>query len=125
MVEDGPEKGKRLDIASERVTIGRSVICDVALTDDAVSGTHCEIIATEAGFLLRDVGSTNGTWVAGVRVREAWLEPGMPLRVGHTVIRFEHGPGSIEIDVSGREQFYDLIGHGVRMREIFAVLEDR
>ncbi len=123
VVEDGPEKGQRLDIASERVTIGRSVICDVALTDDAVSGTHCEIIATEAGFLLRDLGSTNGTWVAGVRVREAWLEPGMPLRVGHTVIRFEHGPGSIEIDLSGREQFYDLIGHGVRMREIFAVLE--
>jgi len=123
VVEDGPEKGQRLDIASERVTIGRSVICNVALTDDAVSGTHCEIIASEAGFLLRDLGSTNGTWVAGVRVREAWLEPGMPLRVGHTVIRFEHGSGSIEIDLSGHDKFYELIGHGVRMREIFAVLE--
>ncbi len=123
VVEEGPEKGTRLDIASERVTIGRSVICDVALTDEAVSGTHCEIIASEQGFLLRDLGSTNGTWMAGVRVREAWLEPGMPLRVGRTVIRFEHGSGSIEIDLSRREQFYDLVGHGVRMREIFAVLE--
>jgi len=47
----------------------------------------------------------------------------MPLRLGNTVIRFEHGPGSIEIDLSRREQFYDLVGHGVRMREIFAVLE--
>ncbi len=123
VVEDGPEKGKRLDIASERMTIGRSVICDLTLSDNAVSGTHCEIIAKENGFLLRDLGSANGTWVAGVRVREAWLEPGMPLRIGRTVIRFEHGPGTIEIDLSRREKFYDLIGHGVRMREIFAVLE--
>ncbi len=123
VVEDGPGKGKRLDIASERMTIGRSVICDLTLDDTAVSGTHCEIIAKENGFLLRDLGSANGTWVAGVRVREAWLEPGMPLRVGRTVLRFEHGPGSIEIDLSRREKFYELIGHGVRMREIFAVLE--
>ncbi|MGB3052192.1 MAG: sigma 54-interacting transcriptional regulator [Polyangiales bacterium] len=123
VVEDGPEKGQRLDIASERMTIGQSVICDLTLNDTAVSGTHCEIIAKENGFLLRDLGSANGTWVAGVRVREAWLEPGMPLRIGRTVIRFEHGSGSIEIDLSRREKFYELIGHGVRMREIFAVLE--
>ncbi len=123
VVEEGPEKGKRIDIASERMTIGESVICDLTLNDTAVSGTHCEIIAKENGFLLRDLGSANGTWVAGVRVREAWLEPGMPLRIGRTVLRFEHGPGTIEIDLSRREKFYDLIGHGVRMREIFAVLE--
>jgi transcriptional regulator with GAF, ATPase, and Fis domain len=123
VVEDGPERGTRLDIASERVTIGSSVICDVTLSDESVSGTHCEIIASETGFLLRDLGSKSGTWVAGVRVREAWLEPGMPIRVGHTVIRFEHGAGTVDIDLSGREQFYDLVGHGVRMREIFAVLE--
>jgi transcriptional regulator with GAF, ATPase, and Fis domain len=123
VVEQGPEAGNRLDIASERVTIGRSVICDLALTDEAVSGTHCEIVANEMGFLVRDLGSTNGTWVGGVRVREAWLEPGAALKLGGTVIRFERGSGSIEIDLSRREQFHDLIGHGVRMREIFAVLE--
>ncbi|MGB5373843.1 MAG: FHA domain-containing protein, partial [Polyangiales bacterium] len=123
VVEEGPDKGKRIDIASERMTIGESVICDLTLNDTAVSGTHCEIIAKENGFLLRDLGSANGTWVAGVRVREAWLEPGMPLRIGRTVLRFEHGPGTIEIELSRREKFYELIGHGVRMREIFAVLE--
>ena len=123
VVEDGPQKGTRLDIASERMTIGRSGICDLQLTDDGVSGTHCEIVAKETGFLLQDLGSKNGTWVAGVRVKEAWLEAGMPLRIGNTVIRFEHASGTIEIDLSRREQFYELVGHGVRMREIFAVLE--
>ncbi|TNF60016.1 MAG: FHA domain-containing protein, partial [Deltaproteobacteria bacterium] len=49
VVEEGPQKGTRLDIASERMTIGRSVICDLALTDSRVSGTHCEIVAKETG----------------------------------------------------------------------------
>lgn len=123
VIERGPEEGARLDIASERVTLGRSVICDLAVTDEAVSGTHCEIVANEGGFLLRDLGSTNGTWLGGVRIREAWLEPGSLIRIGRTEIRFERGSGSVEIDLSRKEQFHDLIGHGVRMREIFAVLE--
>jgi len=123
VVVEGPEAGGRLEIASERVTIGRSLICDLVLTDTSVSGTHCEIVASEAGFLLRDLGSSNGTSVGGVRVREAWLEPGAALKLGHTVVRFEVGSGTIEIDLSRQEQFFELIGHGVRMREIFAVLE--
>ena len=48
VVEEGPQKGTRLDIASARMTIGRSVICDLALTDSRVSGTHCEIVAKES-----------------------------------------------------------------------------
>ncbi|MDH3728996.1 MAG: sigma 54-interacting transcriptional regulator, partial [Myxococcales bacterium] len=123
VVVEGPEAGGRLEIASERVTIGRSLICDLVLTDTSVSGTHCEIVANEAGFLLRDLRSSNGTSVGGVRVREAWLEPGAALKLGHTVVRFEVGSGTIEIDLSRQEQFFELIGHSVRMREIFAVLE--
>jgi transcriptional regulator with GAF, ATPase, and Fis domain len=123
VVVEGPESGRRLEIASERVTIGRSLICDLVLTDPSVSGTHCEIVASEAGFLLRDLGSSIGTSVGGVRVREAWLEPGVTLKLGDTVVRFEVGSGEVEIDLSRQEQFFELIGHSVRMREIFAVLE--
>jgi hypothetical protein len=42
VVLEGPEKGKELIIERERVTVGRSVICDLQLTDKAVSGTHFE-----------------------------------------------------------------------------------
>ncbi len=122
-VVDGPDTGKRLEIASERVTIGRSRICDLVLTDTSVTGTHCEIVAKEHGFLVRDLGSASGTAIGEVRVREAWLEPGAELTLGQTRIRFEAGSETIEIDLSRQEQFYELIGHSVRMREIFAVLE--
>ncbi|HEY8432417.1 MAG TPA: FHA domain-containing protein, partial [Sandaracinaceae bacterium] len=59
VVVEGPDKGKELLMERERVTVGRSVICDLVLSDKAVSGTHFEIVAQEKGFLLRDLDSTN------------------------------------------------------------------
>jgi hypothetical protein len=73
VVVDGPDRGKELVVDRERVTIGRSVICNLVLTDHAVSGSHCEVRAHERGFLLRDLDSTNGTSIGGLRIREVWL----------------------------------------------------
>ena len=47
----------------ERISVGRSRIADLCLTDVAVSGTHFEVEAQEGGYLLRDLESTNGTYV--------------------------------------------------------------
>ncbi len=123
VVLEGPDKGKELVIERERVTIGRSVICDLELADKAVSGTHIEIIASEKGVLLRDLDSTNGTYVGDLRVREVWVRPGTVVRVGQSKIQFEPVKGTVEIDLSNEEQFHDLVGRSVRMREIFATLE--
>ncbi len=123
VVVQGPDEGKELVIDRERVTIGRSVICDLVLSDQAVSGTHCEIVVTEKGFLLRDLDSTNGTLVADLRIREIWLRSGTDLEVGQSVLRFESATGHVDIEVSRRERFYDIVGKSVRMREVFAVLE--
>ncbi|MBC7173298.1 MAG: sigma 54-interacting transcriptional regulator, partial [Polyangiaceae bacterium] len=123
VVVAGPDLGKELVIDRERVTVGRSVICDLVLSDQAVSGTHCEVLVTEKGFLLRDLESTNGTLVADLRVREIWLRSGTDFEVGKSVLRFESATGHVEIEASGRERFYDLVGKSVRMREVFAVLE--
>jgi len=122
-VVSGANKGAELVIDRERVTIGRSVICDLVLADKAVSGTHCELVADEKGVLLRDLESTNGTSVGELRIREVWLRQGTLFTVGQTQIRFEPLEGSIDIAVSGNETFYDLAGTSMRMREIFAVLE--
>ncbi|MBK8171587.1 MAG: sigma 54-dependent Fis family transcriptional regulator [Sandaracinaceae bacterium] len=123
VVTQGPDKGKEILIEKERITIGRSVICDLVLADKAVSGSHFEIVATEKGVILRDLESTNGTYCGDVRIREVWLKPGTVVRVGQTQLRFDPAEGNIEIDLSASERFHELIGKSVRMREIFAILE--
>ena len=122
-VLEGPDKGKELIVERERVTVGRSVICDLVLADMAVSGTHFEIVASDRGFVLRDLESTNGTFCGELRVREVWLKSGTTMKLGQTTLRFELGEGTIDIALHQSERFHDLVGKGVRMREIFAILE--
>jgi transcriptional regulator with GAF, ATPase, and Fis domain len=122
-VVEGPDKGQELSIQKERVTVGRSGICDMALSDSAVSGTHFEIQAKEEGFLLRDLDSTNGTFCGDLQIREAWIQHGQTVRVGQSILRFEPLERTVDIDVSLRDSFHDIVGKSLRMREIFALLE--
>jgi pSer/pThr/pTyr-binding forkhead associated (FHA) protein len=87
VVIEWPDRGKELAIQSERVTVGRGLICSLVLTDTAISATHFEIEAQESGFLLRDLDSTNGTLCGDVKVREAWLAHGQIVRAGQTALR--------------------------------------
>ncbi|MEM1413702.1 MAG: sigma 54-interacting transcriptional regulator [Myxococcota bacterium] len=123
VVVGGPDQGRELMIDKERVTIGRSVICDLVLADKSVSGTHCEVVVRESGFLLRDLESTNGTKVGDLRVREVWLREGTEMRIGQTRVRFDPQSAEVEIALSTENRFFDLVGNSVRMREIFAVLQ--
>ncbi|HBQ12439.1 MAG TPA: sigma-54-dependent Fis family transcriptional regulator, partial [Myxococcales bacterium] len=123
VVVEGPDKGQELLIERERITVGRSVICDLTLADKAVSGTHFEIEAREKGFVLRDLDSTNGTFVGDLRVREVWIQPGTVARVGQSHLEFEPQKGTIDIELSKEDRFHGIIGKSVRMREIFATLQ--
>lgn len=125
IVAEGPcEKNKDLIIERERITIGRSLICDLPLeADKAVSGTHCELVMSEKGVLLRDLDSTNGTFIKDIKVKEVWISPGSTFRVGQTTLQFEPAQGMVEIEISNDDRYFDLIGKSVRMREIFAVLQ--
>src|SRR5512139_3795570 len=87
-VKRGPDKGRTLDIDRERVTVGSDEACDLCLHDPAVSRRQFEIAADDVGYLLRDAGSTNGTWVEGLRVREAYLGPGATIVAGASELRF-------------------------------------
>jgi transcriptional regulator with GAF, ATPase, and Fis domain len=123
LVVDGPDKGKDVVIEKERTTVGRSVICDLVLSDKAVSTTHIELVAKEKGFLLRDLGSTNGTFVGDLRIQEVWVKPGTVVKLGQSQVRFEPISGSVDIEISKSERFFEIVGRSVRMREIFATLE--
>jgi transcriptional regulator with GAF, ATPase, and Fis domain len=123
VVIDGPDRGRSFEFERPRCTIGRSSVCDLVLTDRAASATHCELEAVESGWLLRDLGSTNGCYVGDVRIREAILPLGARVRVGTSTLQIEAGRGSVEIPLSAADRFHDLVGRSVPMRQVFAQLE--
>ena len=67
------------------VVFGRDETADVSLTSVLVSRRHCEIVQTETGLVLRDLGSVNGTIVNGVPVDEHVLQSGDQLKIGTDV----------------------------------------
>ncbi len=121
-VQAGPDQGARVQVARSRVTVGRSAVNDLVLSDSSVSGTHVEIVLGDQGVLVRDLGSTNGTTIDGVRVREAWIEPGGIIQLGKTEIVLQSAD-EVEVPISKRDTFGALYGSSAAMREVFAVLE--
>ncbi|MGZ3438872.1 MAG: FHA domain-containing protein, partial [Polyangia bacterium] len=82
VVVSGAEQGREVEVGKPRVTGGRSIINDLVLSDKAISGSHFEILARDDGYRLRDLDSTNGTFIGELRIREVWLKPGQEFRVG-------------------------------------------
>lgn len=123
VVVEGEGRGAELIVEKERVVLGRSTVCDLSLKDGSVSGIHCEVVASPEGFLLRDLGSTNGIFMLGHRISELYLRPGSEFQVGNNLIRFEPLDNMVKIPLSRKDRFGSVLGRSIPMREIFAVLE--
>ena len=81
--------GQRFVLDAETVRIGRHPDSEVLLNDPKASRNHAEIRPQGDGFVLSDLGSTNGTRVNGIAVREHVLSDGDDLAFGSTHLRFE------------------------------------
>src|SRR5512143_2415543 len=78
----------------QRNSLGRHPNNSIQLLDKIVSKEHCIVEQRETGFVLRDLGSLNGTYVNGARVRgEAPLRHGDEITLGQTHARFDDGAG--------------------------------
>ena len=80
---------KRTVLSGERVRLGRSRDCDVVIDDPNVSRRHAEVRRVEGGWVVADLGSTNGVKVNGRRVGEAKLSPGDEITLGLARLTFE------------------------------------
>ena len=75
----------------KRVLIGRGDDCDIKLVSDRVSRHHCEVLYKDGHYELHDLGSTNGTYLDGVRVSRAVLRNGAVINVPAQVFAFTGG----------------------------------
>ncbi|MEM9253404.1 MAG: ATP-binding protein [Planctomycetota bacterium] len=114
----GPDKGRRFDLPDhEPQQIGRSSEA-LPLTDATISRRHAELTPDEGAWVLRDLESSNGTFVNGVRLSSPrTLEAGDQVRVGGTLILFgDHAkprPGQRAIRVAQRGEMDISVEHTV------------
>ena len=82
VLRGGEGEGDHFVLSSAITTIGRHADSDIALDDITVSRRHCEVLIDGGRFVVRDVGSLNGTYVNQKRVDEIELSQGDELQIG-------------------------------------------
>jgi hypothetical protein len=85
---DGDRAGEVLAVADQPVRVGRKPGNDLVLADEKTSGVHAEIVLEGDRHVLRDLGSTNGTFLDGKRITELVLSPGDVITFGRLRARF-------------------------------------
>ena len=91
LVKRGPNAGSRFLLDSELTTVGRHPGSDIFLDDVTVSRRHAEFYRHGTGFVVRDVGSLNGTYVNRERIEETSLNDGDEVQVGKFRLTFLAG----------------------------------
>jgi DNA-binding NtrC family response regulator len=114
--------GSTFTVDVDPLVIGRDAGVAIVLADPEVSALHCELRAVSEGILVRDLGSTNGTFIGAVRVREAIVSTQSELTLGKTKIQLVP-EAKRRVDVGFSDHFGPLVGNSPRMRRVFGVLE--
>src|SRR5271163_2513514 len=90
VVNPGTPQAWEIQLKPGANSLGRSEANDFQINDPSVSGAHCEIMMADGTVLLKDLGSTNGTFVGGAKIQEHRLEDGKGVRLGNVELMF-HG----------------------------------
>jgi len=123
LVISGPLQGREFMLNSDTFTIGSGPHNNLTIDDSTVSKRHCEIIVEESGYQIRDLNSTNGTFVQGVRVSSAHLAPGSEIQLGKSRIVFCPLQDANDIPLSSSESLGKMSGRSIPMRRIFYLVE--
>jgi hypothetical protein len=81
--------GRRISVGAQPLVLGRLPECAIVLNDPNVSRRHAEVRRRGSDVVVYDLGSTNGTRVNGVRVKEQLLNDGDEIEVGTSTVRYE------------------------------------
>jgi DNA-binding NtrC family response regulator len=119
----GPEKGAEVVLEGQTVTVGSDESCQLRLTDPSVSRRHFELSSGPTGYRLRDLRSTNGTFIDSVQILDVKLTEKARILAGRCEMRFAPEREQVAWPLSHAEHFGDAMGHGPGMRRVFAVLE--
>jgi len=123
VVIKGAQRGTEFVIAGDVLRIGKAPENDLVLADETVSRVHFEIVRDAKGYLVRDMKSTNGTFLDSAEVKEAYLRAGSVIKAGEVELKFTPFEERIEILPSEKEALGEMVGRSPAMREIFGLIE--
>ena len=122
-VVDGPSRGLRVPVHDGVARVGTAPANHLRLADPTVSRVHCEVRVRPEGIAIIDCGSTNGTYVEGIRLQEGEVPPGALVRIGASAFRVEDAGGVVSLPLSDRSSFGECVGASLEMRRLYAILE--
>ncbi len=124
VVIKGPDRGEQVPLRDKPVTFGSAPSCDLVLSDKTVSRRHLMAMREGQDVILRDQGSTNGTFIQGSRFKEITIGYGAEVKLGRTVLKYLPEEEVVEPQASDSDMFGSLVGRDLKMRRLFKLLED-
>ncbi len=123
VINPGTPDESTLSFDDNIISIGALEDNDLVLDDETVSRHHCRIVQEGDHYLIEDLDSTNGTFLNGVRIRQAYLTSNTVITAGNADIRFRPIDETVPIEPSQDERLGKIVGRSRAMREIFDILE--
>ena len=120
----GPDRGESLVVGPSPVTLGSGSASEVCLSDPTISRRHLSISLADSGVFVRDLGSTNGSFVGGARFQELLLGFGSEIQIGQTLLKYLPDEEHVDVVPAASERFGNMLGSDPKMRQVFSLLED-
>jgi len=125
VVVGGADAGRSILLTPGEHRVGKSRACELRLSDGSVSGQHLALVVGDAGpgAVVRDLGSTNGSWFGGARFSVLEVDRAATLTIGKTELRIEPLDSALALEPSPRSRFGGLVGSSEPMRRLYTLLE--
>jgi DNA-binding NtrC family response regulator len=120
-VIEGPDAGKSVTVDRETLSVGTATGNDLVLGDETVSRYHLELVRSERGVRILDLGSTNGTVVAGVLLERGIVQPGSCIELGASKLQLRGGEETM-VELHASDAVGALRGRTPAMRRLMARL---
>src|SRR5258706_10540413 len=110
--------GRSYELKVEKTTIGRLEDNSFQIAEQSVSSHHCEMLLRGSDVIVKDLNSTNGTFINGEKITEAALKPGQILRLGQVEMRLESGAAATASTEKKKLEHTMVIPQGGKVNEL-------
>ena len=94
VIQSAEQKGRSYELKVDKTTVGRVDDNTFQIADASVSSHHCEVLLRGTDVVIKDLNSTNGTFINDDKISESILKPGQKLRLGQIELSLEAGDPS-------------------------------